>query len=100
MDNWDYEPAPLGRPPIGVWNTGRFTYVTNLEHSVVRDAYETRKRELGVPSYSGLTPLQRVKLDWELVERFGIDERTPNEVIRRLKDRLYTDLTLAATLSK
>ncbi len=100
MAEWEYEVAPLGRPPVGVWNTGRFTYVTNLEHSVVRNAYEQRKQELGIPDYGYLNPAQRVAFDLEIVERFGIDERTPPEVHCRLRERLYTDPTLAAALSK
>ena len=99
MDKWEYEPSPLGREPIGIWNTGRFTYVTNLEHSVIRALYEERKRALGIPDYGCLTPAQRVAFDLELVERFGLDARTPGAVRYRLREWLYTDPALAAALS-
>lgn len=90
-ERWEYEPAPLGRKPIGVWSTGRFIYITNLEHSVVREAVDQRKRELGLTEHQHLTHQQRVLLDLELVERFGIDDRTPSEVKSRLKEWLYAE---------
>ncbi len=90
-ERWEYEPAPLGRPPISIWSTGKFVYITNLEHSAVRAAVAERKRELGLKEHQHLTHRQRIELDLELVERYGIDERTPSEVKSRLKEWLYAE---------
>lgn len=86
---WEYETDHRGRP-VSVWQTERrFATVTNLQHSLVRAAYDRRCRQLGVQS---LDRWQRAALDLELVERFGLDERTPADVRWALTQPPYAAL--------
>ena len=87
MEPWEYEFDPYGRR-IGIWEEKPLVYITDLRHSVVRTAYETRCRELGLKPWESLTAPQRVALDLELLERFGKD-RFPMAARIRLKEWLY-----------
>lgn len=87
---WDYE-APWRGEPTGIWNTGQFAYITNLFHSTVRREYDERCRQLGLKPYESMTPAQRVEFDLDIVDKYGLDERTPPEVRWRLREWLYRE---------
>lgn len=93
MAVWEYEYDARGRK-ISFWNEGKYRYVTNLFHSVVRDAYNKRCESLGLRSWESLPPAERVALDWELIRQYGLDERTPVEVRYDLTQWLYAQLAL------
>ena len=91
-DEWQYETDQRGNR-VGVWTEDKqFAYITNLQHSLVRIAYEQRCRQLGLKPWDSLSRRERVALDLELVERFGIDERTPADVRRALTLPPYTGI--------
>ena len=77
--NWKYEHDPRGRR-IGLWSTGKFVYITDLFHPLVKAAYDRRCRELGLPPYQSLPPMERVRLDLELLERYGGDGRGRRQI--------------------
>ena len=84
METWEYEADHRGHR-VGLWSEDKqFAYITNLQHSLVRAAYEQRCRQLKLKPWDSHTRRQRVALDLELVKRFGIDERTPADVRRAL----------------
>ena len=85
---WEYVRDPRGRR-IGLWSTGRFVYITDLFHPIIQEACEKRHRELGLSPHQSLPPIERVRLDLELLERYGGDDRVPAEVHSRLKEWLY-----------
>ena len=89
---WQYEIDQRGNR-IGIWvEDKQFAYITNLQHSLVRAAYEERCRQLQLKPWDSLSRRERVALDLELVERFGIDERTPADVRRALTLPPYADI--------
>lgn len=90
-----WEPVQIGGERVGVWSgQKRMVYITDTRHPLIRAEYERRKRETGMDK---LTRVERVTFDLEMVERFGTDGM-PFEVRDRLRDRFYTDLTLARAL--
>ena len=91
-EEWQYETDRRGRR-ISIWTEDKqYAYITNLQHSLVRAAYEQRCRQLNLKPWESLTRWQRVQLDLELVERFGIDARTPADIRRALTLPPYTPL--------
>lgn len=89
---WDYE-EPWRGERTGIWNTGQFVYITNLFHSVMRREHDTRCRQLGLKNGESMTPTQRVEFDLDMVDKYGLDERTPPEVRWRLREWLYREAT-------
>lgn len=85
---WEYE-TPWRGEPTGIWNTGSSTYITNLFHSTIRQEYDARCRTLGLKSHESLSPSQRVSFDLDMMDKYGLDDRTPPEVRWRLREWLY-----------
>lgn len=85
---WEYE-TPWKGEPTGIWNGGRATYITNLFHSVIQREYAERCRALGLRLNESLSPLQRVIFDLDMVDKYGLDDRVPQEVRWRLREWLY-----------
>lgn len=66
-------------------------YITDLFHPLVQAAHDRRCRELGLQAYQSLPPMERVRLDLELLDRFN-DSRVPAEVRQRVREWLYADV--------
>ena len=93
---WQYETDQRGNR-ISIWvEDKQFAYITNLQHSQIREAYDQRCHQLGKKPWDSLNRRERVALDLELVERFGIDERTPFDVRRALTLPPYAGIKKAA----
>ena len=90
MAVWEYE-APWRGEKTGIWNTGCFVYITNLFHSVMRREHDQRCRELRLRPGESMTPAQRVDFDLDMVDKYGLDERTPPDVRWRLREWLYRE---------
>lgn len=67
---------------------GRGIFIININHPIIREEYDKRRRELKIPVYCPFSDLERAVFDLDMLRKY-MPETIPDWVMWRLRTPLY-----------